>query len=401
MKSRLSKKQFISASAVYTMYILTGAACVSIGSSLSSLMKHFSVTMAGAAALASAFAVGRVATVFISGWIAEKLGSRTVLAAGTALFLLYSIGIPTVQNYTAALLFTALAGVGQGMQDSSCPNMLAEIFPLSYSSAMGASQAFFGIGCFLPPMIMSFLLANELSWKYMYYILAALAFAILLLTPFVKNGAKTAASESRPREHETQPVKKSAYNAVLYAILAVVTFTYCAVVNICHTYTSSYITSLGVHEDIAVSVLTMFSVGSMAGSLVFTLVLKKTRADSVLWVNSLAGALFLFIGLILKNTMDFFIFFTLAGFFFGVLFSVLITISVELMPSHTAMAAALIAFIGGASDITTPLITGKFVMQSGIVSAFHYAIVMAVIALAASVLLKALRLKNGKRSIVE
>ena len=65
------------------------------------------------------------------------------------------------------------------------------------------------------------------------------------------------------------------------------------------------------------------------------------------------------------------------------------------------MAAALIAFIGGASDNTTPLITGKFVMQSGIVSAFHYAIVMAVIALAASVLLKALRLKNGKRSIVE
>lgn len=370
----------------YGMYLLTGAACVCIGSSMPSLMDHFNISLAKTAMLASAFAVGRVATVFLCGLITEKLGTRFALCSGIALISLFLGILPITTNYYIALILVAMAGFGMGMQDSACPVILSIEFPNSYGSAMSASQAFFGAGCFLPPLIMSILLTNGLSWKYMYFSFLALSLVLLAAIPFMKTiGNKT----NKPADKELSSLFVNLNRkAVIFTLFFLITFTYCAVTNTFHTYTSSYVMSFGITESVSVNVLTLFSVGAMVGSIVFMAVLKKLHTTSVLLLNSSVALAAVVAAVLLKSITGFLLLFSIAGFFYGVIFSVLVTLSTELMPSHAALAASLVAFVGGSADVVSPIITGAFVGSFGIGSAFVYAIAMAVITAVSSLLLR-------------
>lgn len=131
---------------VYAMFMLTGAACVSIGTSLLHLSNYFEVTISHAAILASAMALGRVSTVFISSVITEKFGSKFSLLLGITMLGLFCIGIPLTHNFIIAAVGAALGGIGQGLQDSSSPVILQYVFKENYHRAVSMTQVFFGIG---------------------------------------------------------------------------------------------------------------------------------------------------------------------------------------------------------------------------------------------------------------
>lgn len=59
----MTKTKMLAAFEVYALYLLTGAACITIGSSMTQLIAHYGVSLAAVATLGSAFALGRVVTV--------------------------------------------------------------------------------------------------------------------------------------------------------------------------------------------------------------------------------------------------------------------------------------------------------------------------------------------------
>jgi MFS family permease len=260
---------------VYLMYLLTGAACTVLGASLNSVMTQYGLGLSRAAGLASCLAIGRIATVFFSGMLTERIGSTKTLTIGVCAMLAYLALIPRLSSYPAAVMLAVIAGIGQGMQDSSCPVLLKRVFPDTYSSALGASQFFFGAGCFLPPAIMTFLLLNNLSWHWMYYVFGVLAVSIVSLVPFIPSSYNTKREEigrSKPSHFGRELSEKG---LMTFFLLCISIFTYCATTSIIHTYTPVYIMSFNIEEASAVSVLTIFSVGSMIGSLFFTWFLRK------------------------------------------------------------------------------------------------------------------------------
>lgn len=87
------------------MYFLTGAACVAVGSGLPHLVKAYDMNLDKVVLLGSAFAVGRVATVYITGRLVEKLGPLKVLAGGVLLNAAFLFGLGAVPNYYAGLVF--------------------------------------------------------------------------------------------------------------------------------------------------------------------------------------------------------------------------------------------------------------------------------------------------------
>lgn len=386
----------------FGMYLITGAACTCVGASMPSLMEHFNVSLAAVAALASAFAFGRAATVFLCGLLTERFGPRLALFTGVAAFAVYLGLMPTMHSYPLALALMALAGMGMGMQDCACPVVLACEFPDSYGSAMSAGQAFFGAGCFLPPLVMSFLLFTGLSWKFMYYGFLIIAAAMLVGFPFMHAGRVVRMDEEAqtPDAEPTPRAPRSRRRIPLFAAVFIADFSYCAILNVFHTYTNSYVMSFGVPESTAVNVLTMFSVGAMIGSIAFMVVLKRLHTTTVLLMNSIIALAALALAMHLKTLPAFFILFTVAGIFSGVIYSVLVTLSTELMPSHAAMAASMVGFVGSSSDILTPLITGAIVTRIGIAGAFGYNLAACIVTSAAAVLLVGLY-RREKRHMAE
>jgi len=181
-------------------------------------------------------------------------------------------------------------------------------------------------------------------------------------------------SETTKQKAEAKSVEKpkGKINPKVVILFILLAFTYTAMVNTVYTYTATYNMSLGFNESVSVTMLTMFSIGTMVGSLIFTWVLKYFRVTSVMFFNCVVSfVIFQLIRIITAEAI------LLPGYFafgslFGVVYSFLVSASTEMMPSRASFAAAMVAFCSGSADILSPLITGQLVNRWGIGMSFQY-----------------------------
>ena len=173
----------------FAMYYLTGATCIVVGSSLPHLVKLYDMDLGKVVLLGSAYALGRVTTVYQTGRLVEKWGPVKVLAVGTALLAVFLGGIPTVVNYYAGLVFAFMGGAGMGAQDTVCPVFLSTVFTKNYAGSLSAGQALFGLGSFTTPFLIGMLLSFHRPFYYAYYILLLIPAAMFVCMPFARMDA--------------------------------------------------------------------------------------------------------------------------------------------------------------------------------------------------------------------
>ncbi len=379
----------VAAAEAMMLYLLTGSACLVIGSSVPQLMAHFNADLVTVASMGSAYAVGRVATVFATGRLTEKIGPIKVLGGGLVLLCVFMAGLPHAPSVPAALALCALGGAGMGTQDATCPVILSRVFPTHYPSALSAGQAFFGAGCFLPPMLMGVVLPAGLPFYYTYYVFAGLCAVMLLLLPLAGLGNERADKGSvgvRSAEHEITGGPKRDWIGVV--LLATVCASYCGITNTINLYTATYADFLGIPEGLAVNVLAMYNVGGMLGSLLFTWVLRRVKPVNLLCVNFSAALACLLVSLLANSFFFMAACYFLVGIFLGVVFSINVTLAVGLWHGRAGRAGAVVAMLSGGADIVAPLITGAVITATGIGANIWFALAFAAVSLAAALLLR-------------
>ena len=128
--------------------------------------------------------------------------------------------------------------------------------------------------------------------------------------------------------------------------------------------------------------------GGVIGSFVFVRVLKKVKAQVVLLVNNICAMAAILAALLINTVEAYFIGMFTAGFFLGVLFSVIVAIATRIGYDRISVASSLVATAGGLSDILTPIVTGFLVGRLGVGFSFKYAIIMIAVSIAAAVVLR-------------
>lgn len=369
----------------FAMYFLTGAACIVVGSSLPHLVKMYDMQLEKVVLFGSAYALGRVSTVYVTGRMVEKFGPMKVLACGTILIAAFLFGIPTIVNYYAGMVFAFLGGAGMGAQDTVCPVLLSRVFTKNYAGSMSAGQACFGLGNFATPFLVGVMLSGKLPFYYSYYVLLIVPIVMLICIPFAKFDNEV--SGEGQEEETVQPLyvksRTFAYGAIL-----IICITYSAIVNTLMMYISSFAESIGIAPSTAAFMLTAYNVGCFVGSLAFVLILRKVKEQSVLLFNHVFALIALVVMLVVGTTPVYFAGVAIAGFFLGVLFSVIVTIATRIDHEHISRASSLIATVGGGSDIVTPMITGVLVARLGVGVSFQYVILMIAITVAAAIVLR-------------
>lgn len=368
----------------FAMYFLTGAACIVVGSGLPHLVKMYDMKLDQVVLLGSAYAFGRVLTVYTTGRLVEKLGPIKVLAAGVMLMAVFLLGLPTIVNYYAGLCFAFLGGVGMGAQDTVCPVLLSVAFQKNYAGSLSAGQALFGLGSFATPFLVGVLLAKDAPFYFAYYILLIVPIVMLICMPFAKLDMK---AHAQNQEENVKPLyvkhKLLAYGAILLICAA-----YSAVVNTLGLYLSSFAENIGISQSTSAFMLTVYNVGCVIGSFVFVLVLKRVKAQIVLLVNNICAVAAIVAALVINTVEAYFIGMFTAGFFLGVLFSVIVAIATRIGYDRISVASSLVATAGGLSDILTPIVTGFLVGKLGVGFSFKYAIIMIAVSIAAALVLR-------------
>lgn len=368
----------------FAMYFLTGAACLLVGSSLPQLVKMYAMSLDKVVLLGSAYALGRVATVYITGHLVERIGPMKVLAGGVILVTIFFIGIPTMPNYYLGLVFAFLGGAGMGAQDTVCPVLLSVAYKKNYEGSLSAGQALFGLGCFATPFLVGVMLATNQPFYYSYYILLVVPVIMLAMIPFTKVNLK---DQVEIQEETVKPLYVK-HKILAYGAILVVCGAYCAVVNSIGLYTSSYAVYLGVSDANAAFILTVYNIGAVVGAFAFVIILRKIKPQMVLIINSVIALFAMAAVLFIKNMSVYFIGLFVAGFFLGVLFSVIVAIATRIGYLRIGIASALVATAAGASDILTPVVTGFLVGIFGIPVSYYYVIIMIIITLIATIVLQ-------------
>jgi MFS family permease len=344
----------------FALYVLTGSACLVIGATLQQLIGHFQAGLAAVAALGSTFAIGRVCTVFFVGRLTERLGPKLIIGAGLILLFCFYSGIALARTIPAAMISAALGGIGMGTQDTAGPVLFLRVFPRHYPSAMSAGQAFFGVGCFLPSLIMGFLLSRELSFVYTYYIFAGFCVLMLLILPLMQGGKEE--HSGLVHNEKTKPAGRKQEKAALrWFLFACICVFYCFATNTINLYTPSYAVSLGLSGERGVNLLSLYSAGCMLGALGFSLVLRRVRPITLLCTNLVEALACMVLLFVFKSFIPMGILFFCTGLGLGVLFSLVVVIAVELNPSKAGRAGAVVAILCGGADIAAPLVTGAVI----------------------------------------
>ncbi|MDD3140628.1 MAG: MFS transporter, partial [Lachnospiraceae bacterium] len=266
----MQKSQKKIAFLAFAMYFLTGAACIVVGSSLPQLVKMYGMPLDQVVLLGSAYALGRVATVYITGRLAEKIGPMKVLAGGVILVTIFLLGLPTIVNYYLGLVFAFLGGAGMGAQDTVCPVLLSIAFKKNYEGSLSAGQALFGLGCFATPFLVGVMLSIEQPFYYSYYLLLVVPIMMLAVIPFTKLDMK----DHVENQKETVQPLYIKHKILAYGAILVVCAAYCAVVNAIGLYTSSYAENMGISAANSAFMLTVYNVGAVIGAFSFVLILK-------------------------------------------------------------------------------------------------------------------------------
>ena len=368
----------------FAMYFLTGAACMLVGSSLPQLVEMYGKPTETVVLLGSAYALGRVSTAYIMGRLVEKIGPIKVLLCGIIFVSVYFIGVPSIHIFFVGMISAFFGGAGMATQDTVCPVLLSTAFKNNYAGSLSAGQALFGLGNFATPFIIGVLLSSGTEFFYGYYLLLLIPIIMLICLPFVKLDMSDHAAA---KEEGVKPLYAKNTKTVIIAAF-VICVVYSATVNAIGLYTSSYALSIGVSEASSAFMLTAYNIGCTVGSFAFVIILRKVKARTVLIANNVMALVAIVAALALNNVTMYFILLFCAGFFLGVLFSVIVTIGTRIGYKRISVASSLIAIASGFSDILTPIVTGRAIAVFGIGFSYLYVIIMIVLCIVAAVILK-------------
>lgn len=371
----------------FAMYFLTGAACVMVGSSMPQLVEMYHMPISKVVILGSAYALGRILTVLITGKMVEKLGSLKVLFAGVFLTGVFLAGVPTFQNFYAGLVFTFIGGVGMGSQDATTPVLLSYTFSKkAYDGSLSGGQGIFGVGTFVAPFLIGVFLKGKLPFYLSYYVLAAFAVLMLILIPFARIDRNSSSTDEKENETVKPLYTKNAI--VSYISIFVVVFAFSALSSALGLYIAAFAQSIGVSASNAAFMFTVYNIGCVIGGFVFMIVLRFIKSQTVLMMNCACAFVAIAVALMINKPQAYFVCLFIAGLFLGVLFSVIVAISTRIGYKHMSIASSLVATASGAGDFLTPMITGAVVASFGLKSAFTFSLAMLAICVVSALILK-------------
>ena len=165
---------------VSALVLMTGAGVVA--PILPLFAQEFGVSYAGAGALISAFAVGRIPFDIVGGGLADRLSPRWVAALGAALVAVAALLSGLAENFRALLLYRVMDGAGSAIFVVTAMSFLVRTVPPAHmGKAMSLYQGTVLLGVSVGPAIGGTAASVFHSLRAPFFIMALLASGVCCL----------------------------------------------------------------------------------------------------------------------------------------------------------------------------------------------------------------------------
>ena len=343
---------------------------LTVGSFLSLFFYGFTATLAGPAlreiasdlnldyslqgSLFSGLLGGYAVATFGGGFLADKVGRKTVLLVGLLMLIAMSVCFGLSPTYYVALGSIILIGASGGFVEGATNALVVDVNPDKSGLVLNLLHAFYSIGAFLAPLFIGLLLAKGFNWRVSYLSVAGFTFALFVVMIF----------QRFPKVHKQNPIglgdAGKLFKKPVLLILAICLGLYLGAEIGLQAWMVSYLQKdLNISQFKACSTLSTFWLTIILGRLLCGFLSKKVGTASLILISVLVAAVTLSVALGLKHQLFTPILIGFSGLFFAGVFPLILALAQSREPRFFATAMGAIMGFAALGGLILPWLIGR------------------------------------------
>ena len=250
---------------IYLSFISLGLPDALLGAAWPTMCIEFGVPVSFAGIVSIIISIGTIVSSLLSDRMTRWLGTAKVTAVSVAMTALALLGFSFSSHYWMLLLWAIPYGLGAGSVDAALNNYVALHFASRHMSWL---HCMWGVGASFGPYIMGFALSSGQGWNmgYRYIGLLQIVLSVILFfsIPIWKKRGEVASSEAEIPQKTLKIGEILAIAGAKEVLLAF--FCYCALEGTAGLWAATYmVRHLGIHEETAAMLASMFYLGITTG----------------------------------------------------------------------------------------------------------------------------------------
>lgn len=241
-------QKYVITAAYYLAFILLGLTVAAEGPTLLKLAEHTSSALDQISSIFLFGSLGYLVGSFMGGRIYDRLPGHRFMAAVLVFLGIIIVLVPLASSRWALFVIVLILGFAKGALDVGCNTLLLWVHNETVGPFMNGLHAFFGLGAFIAPLIVAWVLSvtGDIYWVYWFFALASFPMALWIWS------LPSPASRAVPAHHENAsfpvlPVLIMVLCFVLYvggeAGYGAWIYTYAFTLNFGTEVTAAYLTS--------------------------------------------------------------------------------------------------------------------------------------------------------------
>lgn len=233
---------------------------------------------AAAGSFMSAFFIGYVITQIPGGVLADKLGVKYVLTAGVMITGLASVGMSFITTYSQGFAVRIITGIGAGVVMACCSKVISKYFEQKDRGiAFGILLVGPTLGLNVANKLGAYLL-NNYNWQTAFRVIGYIAIGISILVLLTVQNIK--ADEGAGEKVTFFSGIKTVFSNRNLISVCFAGFFYMFLNLGVSTWANAYLGSLGFDTVTGASVMSVYSIGGILGSLLTGLIVKKFNLNT-------------------------------------------------------------------------------------------------------------------------
>jgi fucose permease len=172
----------------YAMFAMFAMTTDSVGIIIPEVIRTFDLSLTAAGSFQYATMGGIAIAALLLGQLADRFGRQRTIVVGLTLFatacLLFAVG-RTFLFFTALM---GLSGIAIGIFKTGALALIGDLSASTrqHTSIMNMLEGFFGVGAIVGPALLAYLLAQGLSWTWLYLLAGALCVVLIAVASLVR-----------------------------------------------------------------------------------------------------------------------------------------------------------------------------------------------------------------------
>ena len=166
------------------MFMMFAMTTDSVGVIIPQVVREFGLSLTAAGAFHYATMAAIAAAGILLGFCADRVGRKRTIMGGLLLFASSCYLLVAGHSFIYFLCLLSLSGVAVGLFKTGALALIGDISSstTAHTSTMNLAEGFFGVGAIVGPAIVTSLIRNQMSWKWLYVIAGTLCVVLLVVT---------------------------------------------------------------------------------------------------------------------------------------------------------------------------------------------------------------------------